>query len=41
MANRVMLYLLGYNCNLYTGIGGQLKALNVHLNVSKPTGKSN
>ncbi len=30
MANRVMLHLLGYNRNLYTGIGDQLKTLNVH-----------
>ncbi len=30
MANRVMLHLLGYNCNLHTGIGDQLKTLNVH-----------
>ncbi len=30
MANRVILHLLGYNCNLYAGIGDQLKTLNVH-----------
>ncbi len=30
MANRVILNLLGYNFNLYAGIGDQLKALNVH-----------
>ncbi len=30
MANRVILYLLGYNYNLFTGIGDQLKTLNVH-----------
>ncbi len=30
MANRVMLHLIGYNYNLYTGIGDQLKTLNVH-----------
>ncbi len=29
MANRVVRHLLGYNCYLYTGIGGQLKTLNV------------
>ncbi len=32
MANRVMLHLLGYDYNLYTGIGDHLKALNVHEN---------
>ncbi len=25
----VILHLLGYNCNLYAGVGDQLKALNV------------
>ncbi len=30
MADRVMLHLLGYNCNPYTGIGDKLKTLNVH-----------
>ncbi len=30
MANRVMLHLLSYNCNLYTGIEDHLKTLNVH-----------
>ncbi len=32
MANRVMRHPLGYNCNLYTGIEDQLKAVNVHEN---------
>ncbi len=27
MANRVILHLLGYNCNLDAGIGDQLKTL--------------
>ncbi len=27
MATRVILHLLGYNCNLYAGIGDQLKTL--------------
>ncbi len=30
MANMAMLHLLGYDYNLYTGIGDHLKALNVH-----------
>ncbi len=30
MANGVILHLLGYNLNLYTGTGDQLKTLNVH-----------
>ncbi len=30
MANRVMIHLLGYNYNLHTGIGDQLKTLNAH-----------
>ncbi len=30
MANRVILHLLGYNFNMYAGIGDQLKTLNVH-----------
>ncbi len=30
MATRVILHLLGYNCNLYAGIGDQLKTLKVH-----------
>ncbi len=30
MANRVMLHLLGYIYNLYTGIVDQLKTLNFH-----------
>ncbi len=29
MANRVMRYLLGLCCNLYTGIEDQLKTMNV------------
>ncbi len=29
MANRVILHQLGYYCNLYAGIGDQLKTLNV------------
>ncbi len=29
MANWVMLHLLGYSCNLYTGFEDQLKTLNV------------
>ncbi len=33
MATRVILHLLGYNCNLYAGIGDQLKTLNVHENL--------
>ncbi len=31
MATRVILHLLGYNCNMYAGIGDQLKTLNVHV----------
>ncbi len=30
MASRVMLHLLSYNCNMYTGIEDHLKTLNVH-----------
>ncbi len=33
MATRVIIHLLGYNCNLYAGIGDQLKTLNVHENL--------
>ncbi len=34
MANRVILHLLGYNCNLYAGIGDQLKMLNVIFSIA-------
>ncbi len=46
MANRVILHLLGYNCNLYTGIGDPYwkpfrRIISRRTHISKSSGKSN